>query len=448
MEWISLLLAIVLILACGLFVAAEFALITVNRNEVKNAADQGDRRAVGVLKGMSTLSTQLSGAQLGITLTNLGIGFLAEPAIAALLDGPLESAGLSEALARSVSIGLALVLATILTMVFGELVPKNLAIAKPFATARAVVGFQRGFSTVTKPLLSFFNGNANWIVRRFGIEPKEELASTRSAEELVALVGHSAREGVLPSETAEMLRRTVAFGNRRAHDVMTPRTRMVTVSPTHTVDQVLAMAADSGHSRFPMTSKEGHEVHGLVHIRTLLGIAYTERELTPVGDYADPAILVPDTIELDELMDQLRQEDSQMAILIDETGDVAGLLTLEDLVEEIVGEVRDEHDPVEKTVEVLSANSWRLDASLHPYEANEVIGCEIPEDSDYETLAGLVTVHLGRLGQIGDSVTLTVPGLPGRPDNELTLLVYAVDGPRIATLDVTAVELFDEEGSR
>lgn len=211
MEWFSLLIAVVLILACGLFVAAEFALITVNRNEVKNAADQGDRRAAGVLKGMSTLSTQLSGAQLGITLTNLGIGFLAEPAIAALLDGPLESAGLSEAMARSISIGLALVLATILTMVFGELVPKNLAIAKPFATAKAVVGFQRGFSTVTKPLLSFFNGNANWIVRRFGIEPKEELASTRSAEELVALVGHSAREGILPSETAEMLRRTVAF---------------------------------------------------------------------------------------------------------------------------------------------------------------------------------------------------------------------------------------------
>lgn len=447
MEWVSLLIAVVLILACGLFVAAEFALITVNRNEVKSAADQGDRRAAGVFKGMSTLSTQLSGAQLGITLTNLGIGFLAEPAIAALLDGPLESAGLSEALARSVSIGLALVLATILTMVFGELVPKNLAIAKPFATAKAVVGFQRGFSTVTKPLLSFFNGNANWIVRRFGIEPKEELASTRSAEELVALVGHSAREGVLPSETAEMLRRTVAFGNRRAHDVMTPRTRMVTVKATHTVDQVLALAAETGHSRFPMTSKEGHEVHGIVHIRPLLGIAHTERERTAVGGYANPATLVPDTIELDDLMDQLRQGGSQMAMLIDETGDVAGLLTLEDLVEEIVGEVRDEHDPEEKTVEILAENSWRLDASLHPYEANEVIGCEIPEDSDYETLAGLVTVHLGRLGQIGDCVTLKVPGLLGRPQKELTLLVHATDGPRIATLDVTAVEL-SEEGSR
>lgn len=448
MEWISLLIAVVLILACGLFVAAEFALITVNRNEVKSAADQGDRRAAGVLKGMSTLSTQLSGAQLGITLTNLGIGFLAEPAIAALIDGPLESAGMPEALARSVSIGLALVLATVLTMVFGELVPKNLAIAKPFATAKAVVGFQRGFSTVTKPLLSFFNGNANWIVRRFGIEPKEELASTRSAEELVALVGHSAREGVLPSETADMLRRTVAFGSRRAHDVMTPRTRMVTVNASHTVDQVLALAAESGHSRFPLITTGGHEVHGLVHIRTLLGIAHAERMSTPVGGHAEQAMLVPDTVELDELMDQLRQTGSQMAILIDETGDVAGLLTLEDLVEEIVGEVRDEHDPDEKAVEILSESSWRLDASLHPYEANEVIGCEIPEDSDYETLAGLVTVHLGRLGQVGDTMALTVPGIPGGPQKELLLTVHATDGPRIASLDVVATELADEEGNR
>lgn len=447
MEWISLLLAILLILACGLFVAAEFALITVNRNEVKNAADRGDRRAAGVLKGMSTLSTQLSGAQLGITLTNLGIGFLAEPAIAALLDGPLESAGLSEAVARSVSIGLALVLATILTMVFGELVPKNLAIAKPFATAKAVVGFQRGFSAVTKPLLSFFNGNANWIIRRFGIEPKEELASTRSAEELVALVGHSAREGVLPSETAEMLRRTVAFGNRRAHDVMTPRTRMITVQATHTVDQVLVLAAETGHSRFPLLN-DGHELHGLVHIRTLLGIPYDERDCTTVGDHCEQATLVPDTVELDNLMDQLRQTGSQMAILIDETGDIAGLLTLEDLVEEIVGEVRDEHDAEESSFEILTKNTWRLDASLRPDEANEIIGCDIPEDSDYETLAGLVTLQLGRLGQVGDSITLTVPGLPGKPQKELTLLIHATDGPRIAILDATAVEPSGEEDAR
>ena len=448
MEWISLLLAVILILGCGLFVAAEFSLITVNRTQVKQAADAGDRRAAGVLKGMSTLSTQLSGAQLGITLTNLGIGFLAEPAIAALVVGPLQDAGLDPTLARSVSVAIALVLATILTMVFGELVPKNLAIAKPFATARAVVGFQRGFSAVTKPLLLFFNGNANWIVRRFGIEPQEELASTRSSEELVALVGHSAREGVLPSQTAELMRRTVAFGNRRGHDAMTPRSRMVSIAAEQTVQEVLALAAETGHSRFPICSDGGRRVDGLVRIRTLLAVPYELRDTIEVGDLAEEATLVPDTVELDELMDRLRRDDLQMAVLIDETGDVAGLLTLEDLVEEIVGEVRDEHDPEDGTVTVLGENSWLLDAALRPDEADELVGCRIPRNADYETLAGLVTLQLGKLGAVGDQTTLVVPGLPGQPGKELGFTVIDMDGSRIATLELTAVELDEQEQER
>ncbi|MGP5663679.1 hemolysin family protein [Glutamicibacter arilaitensis] len=448
MEWISLGIAIILILGCGLFVAAEFSLITVNRSQVKQAAEKGDRRAAGVLKGMSTLSTQLSGAQLGITLTNLGIGFLAEPAIAALVVGPLQDFGLNQTLARSVSIGIALVLATILTMVFGELIPKNLAIAKPFATAKAVVGFQRGFSVVTKPFLAFFNGNANWIVRRFGIEPQEELASTRSAEELVALVGHSAREGLLPSETAEMLRRTVAFGNRRAHDVMTARSRMITVTAQETVHEVLELAARTGHSRFPLVDEGGHRVLGMVHIRALLAIPYAQRQQSAAGDSAEDAFLVPDTIELDELMDQMRNGGLQLAVLIDETGDVAGMLTLEDLVEEIVGEVRDEHDPEDSTIQVLSGNSWRLDAALRPDEANELLGCQIPEDSDYETLAGLLTVQLGKFGEVGDVVRLVVPGEPGGPHKELEFTIHATDGQRIASVDVTVSEQAEGEDAR
>ncbi|PQZ84907.1 hemolysin family protein [Arthrobacter sp. MYb222] len=448
MEWISLLIALLLILGCGLFVAAEFALITVNRNQVKQAAANGDRRASGVLKGMETLSTQLSGAQLGITLTNLGIGFLAEPAIAALVVGPLQDFGLDETLARSVSIAIALILATILTMVFGELVPKNLAIAMPFETAKAVVGFQRGFSVVTKPFLSFFNGNANWIVRRFGIEPQEELASTRSAEELVALVGHSAREGLLPSETAEMLRRTVAFGNRRAHDVMTARSRMITVTAQETVHEVLELAARTGHSRFPLVDEGGHRVLGMVHIRALLAIPYAQRQQSAAGDSAEDAFLVPDTIELDELMDQMRNGGLQLAVLIDETGDVAGMLTLEDLVEEIVGEVRDEHDPEDSTIQVLSGNSWRLDAALRPDEANELLGCQIPEDSDYETLAGLLTVQLGKFGEVGDVVRLVVPGEPGGPHKELEFTIHATDGQRIASVDVTVSEQAEGEDAR
>lgn len=448
MEWVSLLIAVVLIAACGLFVAAEFSLITVNRNDVKAAAETGDRRAAGVLKGMRTLSTQLSGAQLGITLTNLGIGFLAEPAIAALIVGPLQQLGLPEAATRSISILLALAIATVLTMVFGELVPKNLAIAKPLATARAVVGFQRGFSTVTKPFLAFFNGNANWIVRRFGIEPTEELASTRSAEELVALVGHSARAGMLSSETAELLRRAVAFGNRRAHDAMTPRSRMISVSSTQSVEEVLRLSTQSGHSRFPLLDDEGRRALGLVHIRTLLAVPFADRPTTEVARLTEPITQVPDTMELDALMDLLRVGGRQMAVLIDETGDIAGVLTLEDLVEEIVGEVRDEHDPLDQSAMQLAPNRWLLDASLRPDEANDLIGCQIPASADYETLAGLVTLHLGQLAHGGEQVELRVPGLPGSPEQLLEFTVSEVQGQRISLLTVTATTIDDQEQGR
>ena len=200
-----------------------------------------------------TLSTQLSGAQVGITVTNLAIGFIAQPSIATLVEGPLTSAGLSEGAVLTVSVMLALVLATGLTMIFGELVPKNLAIAKPLATARAVQGFMRGFTKSTAHLIRFFNGTANAILRMFGIQPTEELASARTAEELAELVRHSAVQGTLAPETAEWVQRTLAFGDRRARDVMTHRGQMTTLhddAPVHRADRRPPKA--TGHSRFPV----------------------------------------------------------------------------------------------------------------------------------------------------------------------------------------------------
>lgn len=444
MEVVFILGALLLILGCALFVAAEFSLITVNRNEVKAAITAGDRKAEGVLKGMNTLSTQLSGAQLGITLTNLGIGFLAEPAIAALVVGPLGSAGLPEAAARTVSVAIALTLATLLTMVFGELVPKNLAIARPLATARAVTGFQRGFSTVTKPLLLFFNGTANWIVRRLGIEPKEELASARSAEELVALADHSAREGVLPRETARLLERSVAFGRRRARDAMTPRSRLVTVEPGTTVAQLLELSARTGHSRFPMGEPGATTVDGIVHVRRALAIPFEQRGHATVDAVAEPATLAPDTAELDDLMDTLRGGGLQVAIIMDESGDVAGMLTLEDLVEEIVGEVVDEHDPADPNLR-LPHGAWRLDGALRPDEATELLGTRVPPAPEYDTLAGLLTLLLGRIGQAGDQVSLQTVAEHELPAATLTLRVLDMDGARIASIMATVTAAADEE---
>lgn len=431
---ISLAVGLVLIAACGGFVAAEFSLITVNRNEVEAAAKNGDKRAGGVLLGMKTLSTQLSGAQLGITVTNLGIGFLAEPAIAQLVGPPLIDAGLGEVAARSVSVIIALVLATGMTMIFGELVPKNLAIAEPLTTAKYVVGFQRIFTTVFKLPIRLFNGNANAVVRALGVEPQEELSSARSAEELSVLVKRSADEGALAEETASLVQRTLAFGDRRAHDAMVPRGRMDSLETEDSVADLLELARRTGHSRFPVLDQE-NEIVGVAHIRHGLAVPFEERPTTLVVTVMGPATFVPDTVPLDDLMDTLRAGGLQMAVVVDEFGDHAGLITLEDLVEEIVGEVRDEHDEeMDDTPE--PDGSWDLDARMRPDEASERLGVTVPEHEDYDTLGGLVTLELGRFAEIGDEVVVDSDPRPGEEPARLRLAVTEIDGMRIETVHV------------
>src|SRR3954454_2806664 len=238
-EVLLILLALALVVACGAFVAAEFSFVTVDRGAAERA------EAHGVLDALRTLSTQLSGAQLGITVTNLLIGFLAEPSIARLIGGP-----------EPVAVIIALVLATGVTMVFGELVPKNLAIAQPLATARAVQGFMRGFTRATRPVITVLNGAANALLRRIGVEPQEELASARSPEELVSLVRHSAERGTLERGTAALLQRSLVFGERRAEEIMIPRGRVVSVREADPVDVVIEKAGASGRSRFPVVGAD------------------------------------------------------------------------------------------------------------------------------------------------------------------------------------------------
>lgn len=443
---VSLAIGLLLVLACGAFVAAEFSLITVNRNDVEAAAESGDKRAGGVLRGMKTLSTQLSGAQLGITVTNLGIGFLAEPAIAALVGPPLVDAGLSEVAARSASVALALVLATGMTMIFGELVPKNMAIAQPLRTAKLVVGFQRLFSTIFALPIRLFNGNANAVVRALGVEPQEELSSARSADELSVLVKRSADEGALAEETASLVQRTLAFGDRRAHDAMVPRGRVDSLEVDQTVADLLELARETGHSRFPVQDDE-NEIAGVAHIRHGLAVPFDERPTTRVDAVMGPATFVPDTVPLDDLMDTLRAGGLQMAVVVDEFGDHAGLITLEDLVEEIVGEVRDEHDEeMDDTPE--PDGSWDLDARMRPDEATERLGVTVPEHEDYDTLGGLVTMELGRLAEVGDEIVVDTDPAPGEEPARLRIVVAEIDGMRIETVHVIVEAVPDETDVR
>ncbi|WP_246464913.1 hemolysin family protein [Ruania alkalisoli] len=442
-EILFLILAMALVAACGAFVAAEFAFVTVNRAQVEADAAAGDRGATRVLGALRTLSTQLSGAQLGITVTNLGIGYLAEPSIARLLQGPLAAAGLSDTATRSVSLTIAMLLATAVTMIVGELIPKNLAIAQPLRTAKAVVRFQHGFTWVNTWPIRFFNGTANRILRLMGIEPQEELASARSAEELSALVRHSAREGVLPEDTAELVERSLAFGDRRARDAMTPLSQVVSLRPDDSLTDLISAAKASGHSRFPvieMLQDNGHtdsRVVGLAHVRGALSVPFERRDDVPVSQVLTEATLVPDSLELDTLMDDLRDGGLQMAVLIDEFGSPAGLVTLEDLVEEIVGEVRDEHDEDEPEPVAEDDGSWTIPGLMRVDEVSELIDAVLPEDEAYDTVGGLLADELERLPEPGDQIELTVDRDedPGRV--QVHFEVVSLDGHRVERVRVT-----------
>lgn len=429
-----LLAALALILVCGVFVAAEFSFITVSRATVERAAADGDRRAAGVLRAMKSLSTQLSGAQVGITVTNLAIGFLSEPAIADLLDGPLAALGMPEAGARSISIAAALVLATALTMILGELVPKNLAIARPLGTAGAVQAFMRGFTSSIHPVIRFFNGTANSLLRLLGVEPQEELASARSADELAGLVAHSANEGALGDETATLVQRSLEFGDRRARDVMTPRTRMHTLDRDASVADVITESQRTGFSRFPIISLDpgDDEIVGVIHVRQALAVPFDRRATVPVMAIARTAPAVPESLELDALLDRLRLDGQQLALVVDEFGATAGLVTLEDLVEELVGDVRDEHDqPAAPSGHRDGDGRWVLSGLLRLDEVEDMTQIQLPEDRSYDTLAGLVLRQLGRMAQVGDEVEVQSEA----PDGGVYVLqVTSMDRHRIDQL--------------
>ncbi len=434
---VLLILLTLLLIACGAgFVAAEFALITVPRAQVEQQAAAGDRRAKGVLSALRRLSTQLSGAQLGITVTNLLLGWVSEPAIARLLQPVLENLGIEEGRARPLSLTLALILATGTTMIFGELVPKNLAIARPLQTARFISGYQRAWTKINAWPIRFFNGTANAILRLGGVEPQEELASARSAEELSALVRHSARTGTLEEDTAELVERSLEFGDLRARDAMKPRSQIVSLSPQDTLADLIDAAKTSGYSRFPVLETiqdNGHthtRVDGLVHVRGTLSVPFEQRATTPVSTILTEATLVPDSLELDELMDELRSGGLQMALVIDEFGDLDGLVTLEDLVEEIIGEVRDEHDAETDPVH-FPDGSWDLPGLLRVDEASEIIGLALPEDEAYDTLGGLIADRLGRLAETDDEVEVVSEDVPGQQQMLISLTVLAMEGHRV-----------------
>jgi CBS domain containing-hemolysin-like protein len=443
--------ALALVLACGVFVAAEFAFVTVDRGTVDRAAAEGSRSARGVQSALRSLSTQLSGAQVGITVTNLAIGFLAEPAIARLVDGPLEAAGLPGGAVRPVSVAIGLVVATGVTMVFGELVPKNLAIAKPLATAQATQALQRGFTTGMRLPIQLLNGSANTIVRGLGVEPQEELRSARTSTELASLIRRSAMQGTLDTETARLMERSVAFAGRTAGEIMTPRVHMHSVEASQPVSAVVDLARSSGRSRFPVVAGENDNVVGAVHVKNAVGVPSDRRGDWRVRSVMVEATVVPETLRLDPLLTLLRNEGFQMAVVVDEYGGTAGVVTLEDVVEEIVGDIADEHDPHGEQARRHRDGRWSVSGLLRPDEIASVTGIVLPEHEDYDTVAGLFLQVLGRMPEPGDSVVVPLPTRVTDEgdtlgDEEAVIEVERLDGLRIDRLAIHSrpVGEFDE----
>jgi CBS domain containing-hemolysin-like protein len=419
-EWVFLIIGVVLTIGTGFFVASEFTLVNLDRAELEARQERGETMLGPVISGLKRTSTHLSSAQLGITLTTLLTGFTLEPAFSVFLRPVLTALHVPKVAVLPVATVVSIAIATLLSMIIGELVPKNLALAIPRQVGKIVIPFQIGFTAVFKPFVKLLNNTANALLRIIGIEPKEELSSARTAEELRSLLRRSASEGSLDRDTATLLSRTLAFSDHTASDVMTPRPRLASIDRSASAEAVVQLARRTGFSRFPVIDDDIDDVVGLVHIKQAVGVPRDRRADVPVSALQSEALRVPETMKLDTLLGELRGRGYQMAIVLDEYGGTAGVATLEDLVEELVGEVSDEHD--RSRADVVRSRDWlTFPGALRPDELAERADVTGPEDGPYETVAGFLMSELGRLAKVGDTVDIDAG----------TFRVERMDGRRI-----------------
>jgi CBS domain containing-hemolysin-like protein len=387
---------------------------------------------------------------VGITVTNLAIGFLAAPSVSNLIDGPLDRLGVPPGWVTPIAAATGLLFGTFATMIFGELVPKNLALAKPMVVAKATQRFQRGFTAVMRGPIRVLNGSANAVVRRLGIEPQEELRSARSSTELASLIARSASVGTLDPETAELMEKSVEFGSRTAGEIMTPRVRTLSLDESDRAIRIIELTRESGHSRFPVLDADDAVV-GTVHVKNAVALPVHERATTRVKHLMVKPIVVPDSLRLDPLLALLREDGFQLAVVLDEYGGHAGIVTLEDVIEEIVGDIADEHDRLGEQVQPRRDGSWLISGLLRPDEVEDLTGVTLPESEDYDTVAGLVLQVLGRVPSVGDIAEVAVAD-PRRDDDDrprermVALTVEHMDGLRIDRLTLRLLEP-DGDGS-
>ncbi|MFA1542993.1 hemolysin family protein [Actinomadura monticuli] len=420
---LGLLAVLVLTAATGYFVAQEFAFVTADRPALDQRAAEGDRASARALRVMGRLSFMLSGAQLGITVTALVVGFIAKPALADLLDPVLRAGGVPDAAAGGVAVALGFVLATVVQMVLGELFPKNLALARAEPLARALAGSTLVYLMVAGPLIRLFDASANRLVRAVGIEPVEELHHGATLEELGHIIGESGEQ--LPAGQVDLLERALAFSERDAEEVMVPRVDVITVQASARAAELSDVISASGHTRYPVLGEGVDDVVGVVGLEELVVLDPDEAARTGVGEIARPPLLLPSSLPLPEVVLRLQGAAEPLACVVDEYGGFAGIVTWEDVAEELVGEIADENEPGEDLA-IRTGEWWTTDAGLRIDEVAHETGIALPE-GDYETVAGLLLKRLGRVAAPGDVVSVDIP--PDRLD----------EPPRTAVVEVLTI---------
>lgn len=399
--FLGLVAVVALIGANGLFVAGEFALVAADRGRIDLAAARGSRRAVMVRAMFDRLSLYLSGTQLGVTMTSILLGFLAEPLLSKLFLPPLEQF-VSIRAAHSIAYAASLIVAAVVQLIAAELVPKNVAVARAEGTALVLAPVLRAYVFVFNPIIRLLRGSSEWTLRRLGVEPRGELESVPSLDELDVLIRTSGDRGTLNAEATKLLTRSIRFADKTASDVFVPRLDIEALPDTASAADLATAVAEHGYSRFPIYRDELDEIVGVVLAKTLLRIPTAERATTPLVSLMQPILAVPEAQPLRTLLIDMRQQRRQLAVVIDEYGGTAGIVTLEDVLEEIVGEIDDEYDvPKLTTLAITESVGFVLDGDLDPDRVHDECGIRLPE-GDYETLAGFVLVVFDRIPEAGD----------------------------------------------
>ncbi|AFR11120.1 MULTISPECIES: hemolysin family protein [Nocardiopsis] len=434
-------------MATGYFVAQEFGYMAVDRSRLKARAAAGDTGAQRALSITNRTSFMLSGAQLGITVTTLLVGYIAEPMIGDGVGELLGGAGVPLGTGLAIGTVLALLFSTVVQMVFGELFAKNLAIARPEPVARRLALSTGIYLKVFGPVIWLFDQAAIGLLKLVRITPVEDVQHAATPRDLESIIAESRESGDLPAEVSTLLDRTLDFHERTAGHAMIPRPEVTTVEEGDPVSRVVELMA-SDHSRFPVLGDGVDDIVGVICLRDVLALGDRDLSEILVRDVARPTVMVPASLPLPGVLDQLRDASEEFACVVDEYGGLAGVITTEDLAEELVGEIADEHTPEEEAPAPLGGDDgYLVPGALHIDEVERLIGHDLPQ-GDYETIGGLVIHALHRLPRVGDRVDLPLPRPAGAhdedPDMTLALTVNAVQRHVPHTVEVRLHEVAGE----